>query len=376
MTVPAERPPAERPATGRPGPRPAPAEAMLRRLVEIPSPSGGEADLARHLLGELPGWGFTAHLDEVGNVVARRGDPGAPMIMLVGHLDTVPGTLPVRQEGSRLYGRGTVDAKGPLATMIAAAAAAPLDGVQVAVVGVVEEETFGKGATHLATTLRPDALVVGEPNGWDGIGIGYKGRVVIRYAVSRPPAHTAGAQEKAGEAALAFVGAVTAYCAAAEGERVFDRPVPTLVRMSATTEHAALTLAVRTPPDFDLPALERMLAVAADGATLTIVDRTPAVRLDPGNPVARALRAAVRGRGGRPRLKVKTGTADLNILQPAWQVPAAVYGPGDSALDHTDDEHLDLAEFATAIDVLRDAIGHLAAELRPAPAEAPDDPQQ
>ena len=40
--------------------------------------------------------------------------------MLLGHIDTVPGRVPVRREGGRLYGRGAVDAKGPLACFVAA----------------------------------------------------------------------------------------------------------------------------------------------------------------------------------------------------------------------------------------------------------------
>lgn len=344
-------------------------DELLHRMVEIRSVSGEEATLAQFLVDELPRRGFWTRTDAVGNVVARRGDPDDPMILLVGHLDTVPGGPPVRRKGRVLHGRGTVDAKGPLAAMICAAQRAATDGVQVVVAGVVEEETFGKGATHLAGSLRPDALVVGEPNKWDGIGIGYKGRVMLRCTLTRPPAHTASPQEKAGEAAVTFWNAVVAHCAGlTTSERAFEQAVPTLIDLNATLEHATLTLSVRTPPGFDLPAFERMVQAAAGDDELVIEDRTPAVRIPTDGLVVRALRTAVRARGARPRLTVKTGTADLNILEPVWRVPAAVYGPGDSALDHTDHEHLDLDEFARSVDVLHDAIGLIAEELR---ADAP-----
>lgn len=86
------------------------------------------------------------------------------------------------------------------------------------------------------------------------------------------------------------------------------------------------------------------------------------------SPVVRSLCTAIRARGQRPTLKLKTGTADLNIVEPRWQVPAAVYGPGDSGLDHTDHEHIDLTEYAQAIEVLREALELLAAELTASPA--------
>ncbi|MFI9720166.1 [LysW]-lysine hydrolase [Streptomyces sp. NPDC052396] len=340
------------------------AESLLRRMVEIPSPSGQEAELAAFLARELPEWGFTAQLDEVGNVIARRGAPEGPVIMLIGHMDTVPDQLPVRQEGTVLHGRGTVDAKGPLATMICAAAAAETAGVQLVVAGVTEEETFGRGATHLARTQRADVAIVGEPNGWSGVGIGYKGRVVVRYDVSRPAVHTASPAEKASEAAIAFWNRVADYCERnSPSERAFERPIPTLVEMGGTIEEARLTVAVRTPPGFDLADFERFLGEAAGDAVLKIDDRTPPVRVDHRGPAVRALCAGIRARGARPVLKLKTGTADLNILEPAWQVPMAVYGPGDSSLDHTSREHIDLTEYATAIDVLRDALERLAGEL-------------
>lgn len=344
------------------------AEELLTRMVGIRSDSGDEGALARFLVEEMRAWGFDTHLDEAGNAIGRRGDRDAPMILLTGHMDTVPGGPATRRDGDLLYGRGAVDAKGPLATMICAAADADLDGVQYVVAGVVEEETYGKGATHLAECFRPAAGFVGEPNGWAGVGIGYKGRTMLRYSVSRPSVHTASPEEKASEAAVAFWQDVVAYCTSVTtSEKAFDRPIATLNEMSGDIESARLVVSVRTPPGFDLPAFEDYLADVTRDGVLKIDDRTPGVRVDHRSVVVRALCAGIRARGARPTLKLKTGTADLNIVEPRWQVPMAVYGPGDSALDHTDDEHIDLTEYAQAIGVLRDALNQLAGELRGSP---------
>jgi LysW-gamma-L-lysine carboxypeptidase len=50
----------------------------------------------------------------------------------------------------------------------------------------------------------------------------------------------------------------------------------------------------------------------------------------------------------------------LNIVAPVWQCPAVVYGPGDSALDHTPDEHLNLDDYQKAVEVLSAALLNLA----------------
>jgi len=58
----------------------------------------------------------------------------------------------------------------------------------------------------------------------------------------------------------------------------------------------------------------------------------------------------------RDRFKLKTGTSDMNILAPVWGCPAVAYGPGDSRLDHTPEEAIDLAEFQRGVDVLSEVL--------------------
>ena len=62
--------------------------------------------------------------------------------------------------------------------------------------------------------------------------------------------------------------------------------------------------------------------------------------------------SGIRAQGGTPGFVNKTGTSDLNIVAPAWGCPALVYGPGDSAYDHTPDEQISLDEYARAVQVL------------------------
>ena len=132
--------------------------ALLRGMLEIPSLSGEERPLADYLRAEMARRGLRAHIDEAGNAVGEIGEAG-PLVVLLGHMDTAPGVVPVRQEGDLLYGRGAVDAKGPLAAFICAAArVGPRAGVRLAVVGAVEEESASSsGARRAPEAYRPDA---------------------------------------------------------------------------------------------------------------------------------------------------------------------------------------------------------------------------
>jgi len=113
---------------------------LLTKLVSLPSPSEHEAKASAYLAGWLNAHGLKAHVDVAGNAVGVKGD-GPQEILLLGHIDTFPGEVPVRREGNLLYGRGSVDAKGPLCTFAAAAAQVEVPaGWRITVVGAVEEE--------------------------------------------------------------------------------------------------------------------------------------------------------------------------------------------------------------------------------------------
>ena len=126
---------------------------LLRDLVAIPSTSTNEATAVAFLTGWMDDHGFQVEIDSVGNAIGTIGT-GSRHVVLLGHIDTVPGTIPVRIEDGVLHGRGSVDAKGPLATFTCAAVeAARRDAsVRITVVGAVGEENIGSvGAQHVAT---------------------------------------------------------------------------------------------------------------------------------------------------------------------------------------------------------------------------------
>ncbi|MEV4070022.1 M20/M25/M40 family metallo-hydrolase [Nonomuraea fuscirosea] len=342
------------------------ALGTLRRMVEIPSVTGQEAALARYLAGRMTELGYAARIDGAGNAVGEIGAGHGPVIMLVGHLDTVPGSPPVRQVGDRLYGRGTVDAKGPLAAMVHAGSRAAAEaGARVVVVGAVEEEGSSRGARHLLRSAPPDALVIGEPSGAGAVAIGYKGLLRVECLVRRPPSHATSPEEKAVEVAVDLVRAVRERLAGnhpAQGP-LFERAVPVLVRLEGDLASARAELDCRVPEGFDAPEFLEWLRGLSDGTTVKVLEHVPAVRTGRTDPVVRALSAAIRREGRVPGAKVKLGTSDMNVLAPAWQVPMAAYGPGDSRLDHTETEHIVLGEYLFAVDVLAAALPEISAAL-------------
>jgi LysW-gamma-L-lysine carboxypeptidase len=159
--------------------------------------------------------GYRVRRDAVGNVVGALGEADVERtILLLGHLDTVPGRIPVRHAEGCLYGRGAVDAKEPLAAFVLAAArAAPnVEVTRFLVVGAVEEEAHSRGAHYLAEAFwPPDGVIIGEPGGWEGITLGYKGTLSIDYRLTRPASHGAGARVPPAEEAVAFWNRLVAY---------------------------------------------------------------------------------------------------------------------------------------------------------------------
>lgn len=337
------------------------ATGLLRRMLEIPSPSGGEAELAGYLADAMTGLGLATHLDEAGNVVGETGQGQGPHIMLLSHLDTVPGQVPVRCAAGRLYGRGASDAKGPLAAMICATAGAAGFPGRVSVIGVVEEEVpSARGAVVVRDTYPPpDACIIGEPSGGSAVVLGYKGKLDLLYSVRCPSAHPTSPAPKASELVADCWAALKEIIGPAD-HTVFTLPGLTLESVSSDTAEAAARIGVRTPPGFDSGALLARLRARLDAGTLTVLGARSPCLVERRNAVVRALTAGIRQQSAQPRLLLKTATSDMNTLLESWDVPMASYGPGDSRLDHTDDEHIDLADYFRGIEVLSYALAELA----------------
>jgi LysW-gamma-L-lysine carboxypeptidase len=331
------------------------ARQLLVDLVSIPSPSGEEDAAAEHLVDFFTSHGREAFRDEVGNVHA----PADDAVLLTSHIDTVPGDIPVEvkegEEGQTLWGRGSVDATGSLSAMAVAAVE-----TGVSFLGVVGEEVDSRGARHVVDSGRaePGAVVNGEPSGWTGITLGYRGLLAGTYVATSESGHASRPDNNAIQDAMDWWWRVEEEFDPDEYLPVFERVTckPTEFEGGPNEDglsvEATMEVQFRVPPKYAVDDVREIADGQLDAGTVHWYDEVPPVMESPRTDVARAFRAAVREAGGDPRLLRKTGTADMNVFASAWDCPMVTYGPGDSDLDHAPNEHLPLAEYDRSIAVL------------------------
>lgn len=337
--------------------------------MQLYSPSFQEEQAVEYLVAAMRDSGLEAFRDAAGNAVGVAGEGPRELVML-GHIDTHPGMVRVRREGDLLFGRGSVDAKGPLCAFASAAAlTGSRAGWRIVVVGAVEEEcSTSKGAHFAKTQYHPAYAIIGEPSGWDRVTLGYKGSLWLNYALKRDNAHSAGQARSANEEAVEFWLKVKQYADAfnTDKPKVFDRLDPTLRGMGSDNdglyETARLTIGLRLPLGITVPELEATVLEMAGDAEIRFDTETPAYRADKNNALVRAFLSGIRGAGGAPGFTVKTGTSDMNVVGPHWDCPIVTYGPGDSNLDHTPNEHLDLNEYDRSIQVLAAVLNELTSD--------------
>lgn len=336
-------------------------------LVSQYSPSGQEHGAVEWLVARMKSLGYTeAFIDDAGNAVGVMGS-GPKQVVLLGHIDTVPGEIKVERVDGLLYGRGSVDAKGPLACFTdAVAQVSAVGGWQFVVIGAVEEERDSDGARYIATKYKPDYAIIGEPNTWDRVALGYKGSAWANITIRRGQAHTASGEQTACEAAVELWLAVKSFTDAfnAQKTRAFDRLIPTLRGLESGQDGfeqwARLNIGVRLPPDIAPETwYEGLNNLASNAGVEPLGFAVPAWGCEKNTPLVRAFLSGIRSQGGEPRFVYKTGTADLNIVAPVWKCAALVYGPGDSSLDHTPNEHIQLDEYEKSVQVLCRALNQL-----------------
>ena len=335
---------------------------LLRGLISIPSVSGQEENAVSYLVDQMNALGLAAHIDPAGNAVGTTGS-GARHIVLLGHIDTVPGEIAVRIEDGVLWGRGSVDAKGPLATFAAAAASAGSRlKSRVTVVGAVGEEAIGSvGANHVKQWDAPDFCIIGEPSGWDAVCLGYRGTFSFSYELREAGRHSAGPGESVCEQAIAFWNAVCDEMAARNGDSTGFNAIATSLRgmwseSDGLYDIARLSCGLRLPPGVSVDEIEAVVRGFAGEAVITLHGAQPGYRTDRKNPLTAPFNRGIRAEGGIPRTTVKLGTSDMNVVGPVWQCPILAYGPGDSSLDHTPDEHIVLDDYLRAIRVLTEVL--------------------
>jgi len=337
------------------------AKTLLLSLISEYSPSGAEGRVQDIVEATLRSSGFSTVRTKTGNVIGRMGR--GPKVALVGHADTVPGVIPVTDDGYVVTGRGAVDAKGPLSSFLLCAQRFSMlhlaEDMELVVASVVSEEGDGRGAKELIDSGEYfDYVVIGEPSNLDGIVRGNRGRVELRVREHGVSAHAAShwLGINAAEAAIASCQALKKHLEKPGRTRFESRDV-TLTKICSGTsgnvvpDMCEYTLDIRLPPA-DNP---EQVVLAAKGLLRTsdieVGESIPAVVTPENTTLVSALRKCLRRKGIPPRVIVKTGTSDMNLLARVSHEIVS-YGPGDPRLEHTGLEKIEPAHVELASQVL------------------------
>ena len=335
-------------------------------LVDTPSELGDEAALCSALIERLAGQYDESSLARIGDSVVVGKPTGKPLVLLVGHIDTVPsqGQPAAFERDGLLYGLGTTDMKSGVAVMLhlleePAVRSGPYD-----VIGVFYDGEEGPAdGNNLEQVLQSlpwlsDAEfgIVMEPTDLR-IEVGCNGAINATVRFVGRSAHSA--RPWLGENAITKAGGWLAELHGREPE-LFEvdglefREVFSVTKASGGIANNILpptftiNLNYRFPPVFSTEEAVgrlRLLALAAD--EVEVVDRAPAAPVPKGNPHLDRLLAVTEAERA-----AKQGWTDVARLA-VYGVPAVNYGPGIVAQAHQVGEHVPLANLEVAYQNLR-----------------------
>jgi acetylornithine deacetylase len=320
------------------------AVTFTRQLVDIESITGNESAVGNYLYGELCRLGYqTRKMPVEGdrfNVYAVSPDHEDPTVVFSTHMDTVPPFIPSSEDAGRIYGRGSCDAKGIIATQVAAAERLRQQGIYVGLLFVVGEERDSLGA-KVANEQAPAScrfLVNGEPTE-NHIALASKGTLRAEITAKGRMAHSA--YPELGESAIdKLIPALV---------RLREMPLPSDPEIGPCTLNIGLVEGGRAPnviPDHahaDLlyrlvgPSAElrkQIVATAGNQVEVTFPLELPFLRL--------------RTVDGLPTMIAKF-TTDIPKLT-KWGEPLLI-GPGSIHVAHTEGEFIEKRQLHDAIDL-------------------------
>jgi LysW-gamma-L-lysine carboxypeptidase len=363
---------------------------FFTHICQISSLSGSEAELASFLAQFLKERGFQQIPSIRGNVIYRKGS-GAPVLLLASHLDTVSTNNPFHVEGKKFYGTGTVDCKASLATLFYAAATfewIPDEGT-VILAGLVQEETSLVGLEDLfQMNLKPNAAIFGEPTRNDRICIGYRGRVVATVEITSESGHASIPWEY--DNSIEILGQIhtrlNAYMqeynqqlnriqsTQSDEESHFEEISITPTVISAGSESnnipstGRMVLDIRLPPSISVEKIQTLITTEIQTLKSSFKRSTTHIHVEfasnfaaciipQTNLVLSALRWAIFQETKRKvGLIKKTGSSFTNLIQQHYSrtnpdFVCLTYGPGDSRLEHTDNECVEASELLETISI-------------------------
>jgi succinyl-diaminopimelate desuccinylase len=345
--------------------------ALTAELVAIPSVSWHESVLVDHLKARLEAAPWLEVTRVGDNLVARTRLGRSSRLVLAGHTDTVPvnDNAEAVVTGDRLTGLGSADMKGGLAIMVDLATSVAEPAVDVTYVFYAREEIAaehsGLGELWEARPdlLSGDAALLGEPTS-AAIEAGCQGTMRVQVVLAGERAHTA--RPWMGRNAIHRLSDLLAVLAHYDERRPVlagceFREAMQAVRIdggvagNVVPDRVELTINHRFAPDRSVAEAEAHVRTVLgpwleSGDDLTVVDAAPAAAPAVDHPLV----AALIERNGLP-VRAKLGWTDVAFFA-SHGVPAANFGPGDSAVAHTRDEYVERGDLERVHDALADLL--------------------
>lgn len=331
---------------------------ILNKSVSIPSISHDERVLAEYLQKNVSYPEVTCKVDEVGNIVFQKGNGTKKRLMLLGHIDTVPYVWKPNYDEDSLSARGVVDAKGSFCNFIEMLKQVEVpEDCRLLVVGAVEEEvSSSKGAFYVRDHYEADAVIIGEPSGYENVTLGYYGLCKLKIMITKELEHTAAKDGISGFDKL--------YEVVRElRDRISsmdEKSISSLISISSFEEKGKQVvygiLNCRISPDVEKDYISNLNLNFDNEVEIEVLRATPGYQSKRNTSLAKAFARSFKMNGMPINYLVKRGTSDMNTLATTWDVPMIAYGPGDSSLDHTMHEKLFYKEVRDSRKVLKNAI--------------------
>jgi putative selenium metabolism hydrolase len=365
---------------------------FVQRLIQTESLSGQEAEIGRIVFSEMKKLGYDeVYEDEAGNIIGLiRGTGQAPAVMFNTHLDHVdvgdPAQWPYPPFGGeihqdRIWGRGAMDIKGPLAAQVYGIAklisAEGRPANDVFVTAVVQEEVGGMGARHLATHLKTPLVVVGEATG-NQLRRGHRGRTELVLHVRGKSVHASVPENGVNplEVVAGFIQGIPRLRMNTDEDLGTSSVAPTLIRtdqispnvvpaevwltcdwrrIASESKHdvqqtlqdlADRHLIEGASAEVTIPSTER---TSFTGLKMEIPSDHPPFLLSADDPVVVAAHSVLEESSGGP-IEVavwKFATDGGHFAEAGMKVIG--YGPGEEILAHTKDESLKISELKEAV---------------------------
>ncbi len=312
---------------------------LLKKALEIYSPTGKTENMGQFLVE----WCKKHNMDaEINNEMVVI-NPMAESLLMLGHMDTVPGIIKVEKKNDKLFGRGAADAKGPLCAAIYAVQKNEKLWDKVSIIAVPDEEGASKAALYIRDHWKERPCIILEPSTWQGITLSYMGRLGIVCTTTCAPSHPGHLKPFASEELSS-----TWY-------KLAQQYIVRLLSIEGNDTEGKMKLDIRfrdVNPD-------TILSKIPDNIEVKVLEKTLPYTAEKNTKLTRMFLRAVREVGGTPVFKKKTGTSDMNILGEKWKTPMVAYGPGDGRLGHTEEENISIEEYSKGIDVLEKVLGYL-----------------